>query len=130
MSFTATVTGGMQIGSTLVSGSKAYVESARISSIDETFATGLTDAPLLWTLDVSQVQSIIILSDQDIKIETNAVDATGGNTLNLKANVPYIWTTDSYDTFKLTEDVEIAYITNASGATATLKIEGTYNPTA
>lgn len=90
--------------------------------IEETVANGATDDDIVLAIDVSAVKLFYIVSDQAVTVETNATDATGGNTLSLVANQPYFWHTGSYDTFKLTADVTIAYITNASGSSATIKI--------
>lgn len=93
-----------------------------ILEIDESISTGVTDDDIVLAIDVSAVKLFYIVSDAAVTVETNATDATGGNTLTLVANQPYFWHTGSYDTFKLTADVTIAYITNASGSTANLKI--------
>mgnify|MGYP000467283063 CR=1 FL=1 len=110
--------GGRSIG-----GTGASYSGTGVLFIDgETITTGSTDTLVTGTIDVSAVKSCIIFSDRAITLETNATDATGGNTLALAAGIPYVWNTSSYDTFKLTLDVTKFYITNASGATATLYI--------
>lgn len=86
----------------------------------ETVADGQTDQQITFDLDVSACKSFFLVSDQDITLETNAVDATGGNTLALIANEPYIWHDSSLDSFLLTADVTTSYWTNASGSTATI----------
>ena len=83
-----------------------------------------TDYLVNFALDVSQIQAIFILSDQDITLETN----DGGSpvdTISLLAGKPYIWKkTDSYDTCKLTTDITALYITNTgNSAAARLQIE-------
>ena len=95
---------------------------AGVSLIDgEAVATGETDYELAFDLDVSLCKSFYLESDQDVTVETNAIDATGGNTIALRANEPYIWHANSYETaFLLTLDVTVMYITNASGETATI----------
>jgi len=86
----------------------------------ETVADSETDFQINFDLDVSAVKSFYLVSDQTITLETNAVDAAGGNTLALIANEPYIWHDTSLDSFKLTADVTTTYWTNASGAAATI----------
>jgi len=119
-----TLTLGMDGGGVTKAPSKTYTGSARIS-IEEDVPDSSTDFSILFTCDVSAVTACYILSTQDITMETNAVDATGGDTIALKANVPYPWCSDSYDSFLLTTDVLAAgsFWTNASGATATVTIE-------
>lgn len=85
----------------------------------ETIATATTDAQINVAIDVSAVNSFVLVSTQAVTIETNS-GSEADNTISLKANVPYIWNTDSYDSFLLTADVTALFVTNASGATATL----------
>jgi hypothetical protein len=110
-----------------VTGSKQYTGSSKVS-LDETVASGSTDLLINVAIDVSAVKSFILLSDQAVTIETNN-GAAPDNTIVLVANVAYVWTTDSYDTFKLTVDVTKIYVTNASGSTATIKLEALVDAT-
>lgn len=92
----------------------------QVTLIDgETVATAQTDVLFSVTVDVSQVKAFYLVSDQDVTFETNS-GSSPTNTIALKANIPYIWYTNKYDTFKLTSDVTAVYITNASGSTATI----------
>jgi hypothetical protein len=79
-------------------------------------------------LDVSQVKAIAILSDQDLTLETNSSSAPD-NTLSLKANVPYIWYTNKPQALVFTTDITALYVTNASAAVASLKMEILVDPT-
>ena len=94
---------------------------AGVNQIDgETVATAATDFELNFDLDVSACVSFYLKSDQDVTFETNS-GTIADNTIALKANVPYVWHTDSYDSFLLTVDITTSvFITNASGATATI----------
>lgn len=85
----------------------------------EQVATAQTDVLFSVTIDVSQVKGFYLVSDKSITFETNDSGAPT-NTISLVANIPYVWYTNKYDTFKLTSDVTGVYITNASGATATI----------
>lgn len=80
------------------------------------------------TLDVSQVKAILILSDQDLTLETNN-SGTPTNTLALKANVPYVWYTNKPQALVFTSDITSLYVTNASASVASLKIEILVDPT-
>lgn len=98
---------------------KAYTGSL-VTRIDgETVPDSQTDYEITVTLDVSAVKAFYLVSDQDVTLETNSGSAAD-NTLSLVAGVPYVWTTDSYDSFLLDTDVTSIFITNASGATATI----------
>lgn len=100
-----------------------------VSLIDgETVATGQTDSEITFALDVSACTSFYLVSDKDVTFETNdgaAPDAT----IALKANVPYVWHDDAYDSFLLTDDVTSVFITNASGATATIHCVALFDAT-
>lgn len=75
-------------------------------SVDNGTCTGLTAAP------------------------TSAGTLTAGNdTIALLANVPYVWTTNSYATSLLTVDVEAIAITNASGSAALVNIHSVIDAT-
>lgn len=99
--------------------SKSYSGSAEVN-ISETIAVG-TDTAVNCAIDVSAVKSFYVVSDKAITLETNSASSPT-NTLVLKAGVPYTYDTDSYDTFKLTGDVTVIYVTNASGGDAALEL--------
>jgi hypothetical protein len=127
MAFTHTLQQSVQAGSQVVTGSKQFSGSAKVS-LEETVANGLTDSLINVAIDVSAVKCFILLSDQNVTIETNN-GTTPDNTIALIANVAYVWCSDSYDTFKLTVDVTKFYVTNSSGATATIKLEALVDAT-
>ncbi len=79
-------------------------------------------------IDVSQLQLIIINSDQDLTLETND-GTTPTDTINLLANKPYIWDVKSYFTNLLTADVTAFYFTNSSGADAVVDVAGVEDAT-
>jgi hypothetical protein len=97
----------------------------------EDIATATTDGQVNCpTIDVSELVLLYINSTQDITIETNADDATGGNTLTLKANEPYVWWTSAPFVNVITEDIVTnVFITNTSGATATITFEAILDTT-
>lgn len=107
--------------------SKTYSASYEVN-LAETIANGSTDFSIPCALDVSAVKSIWISCDVAVTVETNSGSAPD-NTLVLKAGIPYIWNTDSYDTFKLTADVTSLKITNASGSAASLLIHAIQDAT-
>jgi hypothetical protein len=93
---------------------------AGVNLIDgETVTTGQTDYEINFDLDVSACKSFYLESDQDVTFETND-GSTPDDTIALKANEPYVWHSQSYDSFLLTTDVTSVFITNASGSTATI----------
>lgn len=99
---------------------KAYSASGE-TNFSESITTATTDGPIVVAIDVSAVKSFYLVSDQAVTIETNSGSAAD-DTIVLKAAIPYIWNTDSYDAFLLGTDVTVIYVTNASGATATIEL--------
>lgn len=128
MAFTAVVNQSLSSGGQTVAGSVRRTANAS-QSFATPIADSVTDQLLEITLNVSEIKAIIIVSDQDVTLETNAVDATGGNTLALLANEPYVWYDTSLFTNLLTLDITKIYLTNASGSAATVEIEVVYDPT-
>lgn len=106
----------------------ATYSGGRASRIDEDIADGQTDKLIVFTLDVSALALLYIVSDQVITIETNSA-GTPDDTLVMVAGEPYIWHPGSLDTNLLTTDVTALYITNASGATANLVVLAITDPT-
>lgn len=115
-------------GSTLLTRTKAYTGTLAVSLDAETVADAQTDQQSVLSLDVSAVKSFYIVSSQAVTLETNS-GSSPANTIALLADIPYIWTTDSYDTFLLTTDVTSFFFTNASGSTATIYMEAIIDST-
>ena len=107
---------------------------AGVNLIDgETVATAETDFEINFDLDVSACKSFYLVSDQDVTFETNSgtVDpGVDGEVIALRANEPYVWHTNSYDSFLLTVDIDAGvFISNASGETATIYCAALYDVT-
>lgn len=113
-----------------ISLSKSITSSAtgEVNINAESIATAETDYEIIWACDVSALTSLYIVSTQDVTFETNDGVAPD-NTIALRADEPYIWHTNSYDSCLLTVDVTSIFITNASGATATLDIRSLQDAT-
>jgi hypothetical protein len=123
MAFTHTYSSGWSNGNRSLTSTKTYSGTSELS-IDEDIADSQTDFEIICAIDISAIQNIYIKSDQDVTLETNN-GGTPDDTIDLKANVPYIFNAqlDAYFTNLLTTDVTAIYITNASGAAANLQIE-------
>ena len=94
-------------------------------TVEETVATAETDKQILIpSIDISSLKFIYISSSVDVLLETNAIDATGGDALSLIAGEPYVWHVSSLDAKKLTADIGVngAYITNVSGSSAEINM--------
>ena len=112
-----------------VKGSAQYSGESVVAIVDQSVPADSTDLELQVNLDVSQIVAIILSSDVDLQIETNAVDATGGNTLSIAAGSPYVWTTDSLDSLLLTLDVDSMFLTTGAVGTGTFNMVALLDPT-
>ena len=106
--------------------SKSYTDTGA-TNLTLDVADGITDVEVVCALDVSELASIFIVSTQDMTFEGNN-NAGADYSLALKANLPYIWVTDSYDTLVFgATNVTSFFLTNASGSTATFKLRALYD---
>ena len=93
----------------------------------ESVADSETDHEVNLDLDVSACKSFFLVSSQAVTFETIA-NGSGVN-ISLLANTPYYWHENSYNSFLLVADVGSVFITNASGAAATIYCVALYDPT-
>ena len=104
---------------------QAVAQSATgMTVIDESIPDSTTDKLITdLTIDRSQVKALIILSDKAMTLDYNDAAGTQGS-LTLTADVPILWYTGCGHaiTTLLAADVTAIYATNASGATARLRI--------
>lgn len=127
MSFSHVLTSQVNNDGTVVGSPQTFTGGLE-ANLSESIPQDQTDLLVAWSVDVSQIQSIIIEASVAMTIETNAIDATGGNTLSLLAGVPYVWHTGSYFANLLTLDVLKLYVTNTTAGT--LEIQCVVDPTA
>ncbi len=92
----------------------------------ETIPASSTHLQCSLAIDVSALKSIVIVSDVALTLKFNSSGAPAP-LLTLKAGVPYIWNTDSYDACLLAVDVTTLYVT--STVEAVLKISTIYDVT-
>jgi hypothetical protein len=130
MAYGGTITVAYSGGGTTKTDVISKSSSGRIAW-EEDIATATTDGQVNCpTVDVSELELLYIKSTQDVTLETNAADATGGNTLTLKANEPYVWWLGAPWANVITADIVTnVFITNASGATATVTFEAILDTT-
>lgn len=110
-----------------LSGSKTY-DGTSDTRVSESIPAPSTNLEVFVGIDVSAVKSFYMKSSRDMTIESFN-GAAAGQTLNLLAGYPYLWTTDSYDTFKFTADITKFQCDLAAGAAATLEILINADPT-
>ncbi len=128
MANTHILTQSIYTGGRTVVQQNSYSGGSQVNVADEAIADQESDKLVAFAVDVSQIKCLFMLSDEDLTVETND-GAAPDDTIALKADEPYIWHSDSLDTCLLTQDVEKLYVTNASGAVATLNIECVYDST-
>lgn len=126
MAFTHRITQSVA-GGKPVTKENDYSGSGQLS-IDETIAESTTDGLVVMSLDVSQIKSVYIVSTVDMLLETNS-GSTPDDTISLVAGVPYVWTTDSYDSNLLATDITAIYLTNTSGGSGNFTLECVYDAT-
>ena len=105
-----------------------YTEEAS-KIISAAIATDQTDYQISFDLDVSEIEMIIMVADQNMTIETNN-GAAPDETIALIANEPYIWTVDDGVmglVNALATDLTDLYVTNTTAGT--LNIRCVYDPT-
>jgi len=104
------------------------VTETGVALIDgESVADSETDHEINIDLDVSECKSFFLVSSQAVTFET--VADGGGVNISLRANEPYYWHENSYDSFLLTADLTSVFITNASGSAAVIYCVALYDPT-
>lgn len=131
MALTHRLSLGCVAGSSGISKTISFTAGAEVN-IDEALAEG-ADTLVALTLDVSQVKSFYMVSDQAIVVETNSSGAPV-NVFTLAADKPFIWF-EGNGTWRdtagtaVSSDITALYVTNASGASATLQIRSLVDPT-
>ncbi len=88
-----------------------------------------TDTEIALVVDVSQVTFFWMFCDGAVQIETNAVNAAGGQTIQLGASKNFIWESGSGIANPLTLDITKIFVTNAVNTARTLKIRYKYDAT-
>ena len=126
MSFSHVLTIQINNNGTVVGSSQTITGGAE-ANLDEPIPQDSTDLEILYSLDVSQIKSIVILADQAMTLKTNS-SSVPDETLSLLANDPYEWHTGSLHTNLLATDITSLFMTNTTAGT--LKIESTIDPTA
>lgn len=104
--------------------------SANMSTgIDETIPAGAATTFSNFDVDVSEVESLVMLCDRDVTIAIND-DGTPDATISLKAGKPLDWQADGYFANPLgSVDVTSIKATLAAGEDATLHLEVLQDPT-
>lgn len=129
MPYGATIEISYSGGGAAKSDSITKTSTGRVS-FEESVATASTDFEITCpTVDVSACKLIYIKSTQDVTFETNS-GAAPTDTLTLKANEPYVWWDGAPFVNMITADIITnVFVTNASGAAATVTFEAILDTT-
>lgn len=100
--------------------SQTYSGSSAVSVSDA--IAGSSTTQIVIAIDVSAVKGFMVTTSVAATLKTNS-SGSPDDTITLKANVPYVWNTDSYDTFLLTTDVTSIYFVVAGATAGTARIE-------
>lgn len=112
--------GGLSVG-----GVQETLLSDSVKTFSKEFPANLTDGRVVFPIDVSEVKAMAIIANKDCTIETNATDASGGETLLLKANKALNWVLGDLAANKfLTIDVTDLYVTTGAESTVLKLIVG------
>lgn len=121
MAFTHTLKFGWGTGARSLEDNPTFSGDGQ-ESLQIAIADSVTDQLASIAIDVSAIQAIYMVSDQDLTVETNSASVPD-ETLNLLANKPYVWYTGSLFTNLLATDITALYLSNSSGSAATFELE-------
>lgn len=127
MPFTHTTTYTWTNGGSTITQPQAK-SSGQELNVEEPIGVGATDLLVALAVTVAKLEGLVMLADQNLTLEFNN-GTTPAFTISLLANVPLVWQKDTYHANPLTANVTALYVTNASGAAATLKIRALIDPT-
>jgi hypothetical protein len=86
-----------------------------------------TDTLINVAFPYATVKAYYLKSTVACTVETNATDATGGQTISLTADVPLVWITGGSGSNVWSANVTKLYVTAAAAGTLTLRV--LYDPT-
>ena len=96
--------------------------------VSQTVATDNTTTHEVLAFAHANLQSIYILSPNDLTLNTNAADGTGGDSITIAGGQPFIWYLASGVTCPFSHDVTAFYWVNASmSLSPTVQVRILYN---
>jgi len=119
MAFNMDITQQGKIGTSEISAVNSYSGSMEVQ-INEDIAVG-NDRAVSCSLDISQVQALMILADGALTLETNSSSAPT-NTIAIQAGKPYLWRLADYVACLITSDVTSIFLSNAGSVSVNFKL--------
>ena len=101
-----------------------YSPDDTVTKHETTWLVAPTDKEIDVPVDVSTVQWALLIATANCTLETNAVDAAGGQTITLYANDPFVWKKPGatpYFANPFTPDITKFYLTSVA-TTGNLKM--------
>lgn len=95
-------------------------------SIEETVANATTNGLIVCAFPATGLKMFAISSDRDVTVKTNS-SGSPQETWNLKANQPFWWCENNPGSAPVAGAITALYVTNNSGADATLKVLAGYD---
>ena len=95
-------------------------------SIEETVANSTTNGLIACSFPATGLKMFAIASDRDVTVKTNS-SGSPQETWNLKANQPHVWFENDPGSAPVAGAVTALYVTNSSGADATIKLIAGYD---
>ncbi len=83
---------------------------------------GATEEMDCGALPYLKMKSLFFSSDQDVTIETNAANHSGGQEIILAAKVAFAWNVTMPTTNPITADITKIFVTNAGSKAATFNV--------
>jgi len=120
MSITHTIQTTWENGTSAVSTRKQVTSDSEIN-VDVVIASATTNGQIVCAIDISELKSIVLNSTKDVTVKTND-GSTPDDTFTLKANNPLVWNNESPTANPFSADITDLYVTNASGADATVQV--------
>lgn len=99
---------------------------------DLTVTAGAADMEVSVAIDVSELKSLFMSSDQDITVETNnpgGASAAADDTIALKEDQPLVWIENDSWSCPLTTDVTTLWLSNAGATDATFNLRALVDAT-
>lgn len=103
------------------------VSAAAMASLEGETVPIATDTLMNIAFPYANIKAYWIMATCDCSIDTNATDASGGQTISLTANVPKVYMTAAGMTNVFSANVTKIYVTAAAAGELTMRV--LYDPT-
>jgi len=131
MAQTATLTETWTLGTTTVSQTNNFTDEAAVQ-LDVPVNDGQTDQESSYTLDISELKLLYMVSDVAMTLETNLANGTV-DVFALAANIPVVWNISRFTAtlvpIPFSVDITTLFLTNASGTNGTFKLRELHDTT-